>query len=48
MANRYIKCFVIENFEIGTIISLRIPKEDRDILDYSHLYTCILAQPHPS
>jgi len=47
MANRYNKRFIIENFEISAIISLRIPKEDRGTLDYSRFYARVLAQPHP-
>ena len=46
MANRYNKRFHIDHFEVNSIISLRIPKEDRATLDLPRLYARVLAQPH--
>ncbi|RPB18931.1 hypothetical protein L211DRAFT_769075, partial [Terfezia boudieri ATCC MYA-4762] len=46
MANRYNKRYVIESFEPNTVISLRIPKEDRGTLDHPRLYARVIGQPH--
>jgi len=47
MATRYNQRFVIETFEPNTVVSVRIPREDRGTLDYSRLYAKVLEQPHP-
>ena len=47
MATRYNKRFVIETFDPNTVVSLRIPREDRGTLDYPRLYAQVLEQPHP-
>jgi len=47
MATRHNKRFVIETFERNTVVSLRIPREDRGTLDYPRLYAQVLEQPYP-
>ena len=46
MANRYNKRFLIQDFPIDSIVSLRIPKQDRSTLDLPQLYARIVAQPY--
>lgn len=46
MANRYTKRFVIETFAPDTIVTVRVPKEDRGTLDHARLYARVINQPH--
>ena len=46
MAHRYSKRFVIETFAPDTIVTVRVPREDRGTLDHAKLYARVPDQPH--
>ena len=47
MAIRYNKRHNVEIFEVGDIISICIPREDKAKIDNKRLYCRIIARPHP-
>lgn len=47
MAQKYSKCDNIQHFEIGNIVSLKVPREDRTSTDNQRLFRRILYEPYP-
>ncbi|RFU23828.1 hypothetical protein B7463_g12511, partial [Scytalidium lignicola] len=47
MVEKYSKRHDIQHFDIGDIVALKIPREDRTVTDNRRLYGQILDEPHP-
>ena len=46
MAYKYIKKHNIQHFDIGAIVSLKVPREDRVSTDNKRLFAYILDEPY--
>jgi hypothetical protein len=46
MVRKYTKKHDIQHFEIGAIVSLKVPREDRTSTDNKRLFARILDEPH--
>ena len=46
MVQKYSKHHDIQHFDIGAIVSLKVPKEDRTSTDNKRLFACILEEPY--
>lgn len=46
MVKKYSRKYNIQHFDIGDIVSLKVPREDRTSTDNRHLFRCILEEPY--
>jgi hypothetical protein len=46
IVKKYSKRHDIQHFEVGNIVSLKVPREDRTSTDNRRLFTCILEEPY--
>jgi hypothetical protein len=47
MARKYTKKHDIQHFDIGAIVSIKVPREDRTSTDNKRLFARILEEPYP-
>jgi hypothetical protein len=47
MIQKYTKKHDIQHFEIGAIVSIKVPREDRISTDNKRLFAHILEEPYP-
>jgi hypothetical protein len=47
MMRKYTKKHDIQHFDIGAVVSLKIPREDRTSTDNKRVFARILEEPHP-
>ena len=47
MVRKYTKKHDIQHFEVGAIVSVKIPREDRTSTDNKRLFARILEEPYP-
>jgi hypothetical protein len=47
MVCKYTKKHNIQHFDVKAIVSLKIPKEDKTLINNKRLFACILEEPYP-
>jgi stage V sporulation protein SpoVS len=47
MIRKYTKKHDIQHFDIGAIVSIKVPREDRTSTDNKRLFARILEEPYP-
>ena len=47
MIRKYTKKHDIQHFEVGAIVSIKVPREDRTSTDNKRLFSRILEEPYP-
>ena len=47
IVRKYTKKHDIQHFDIGAIVSIKVPREDRTSTDNKRLFAQILEEPHP-
>jgi stage V sporulation protein SpoVS len=47
MVRKYTKKHDIQHFEVGAIVSIKVPREDRTSTDNKRLFARILKEPYP-